>query len=1115
MAKGIHGAPKVLLIILGVIAALTVALQVVLNSRIVTNIVDKLAAEHVDGDLNYSRMHISVFPRIKLAVDSLSITYPHDRFSAYESRDWDPYRAEGRCQDADTLASIGSLKLAVNPWAILGGRIRLAYLEVSRLGVFARAYPDSLANWQLFKGSGEPKDTSSKGFSLPWISIGKISVDDARLAYSSASDSLAAALDVDEIGLGGAARLSSERIKVSDAFLDMLLKGEYAGMAVPVRLGAEASMDRDSLCMDIDLKKLDASLAHIPLTAAGRVKLLRDSTVVDGHVSIDGCPLDSLIRNYGPAFTDMARNIDTDALLSLKLDADGSLSGTSIPVMDASVVIPPCHVSYLPLDILASLDLDVEASADRRKVVDACVNKLAVRTDGLGITAGGDADDLLGEDPLFNLSTVAYAKLDSLLKYLPKSLGIRTASGNINLDLSARAHRSNLDKYNFSNASVRGSVVGDRLILDRPADTLAAAVYHPDIMLSSDSDGLLVTADFDSLRFALGSGLAANVKGMKNSARISKVEDNGKWVPRMEVGTGGDRIFVKAGTSRIGVMGASVSASARKRPEMHRRGSGRDSLARSRRFDPSRPRPDYLSEPEFAKQDVVIAIDSTIKRYFRAWVPGGRIKADNGFFASPAMPLRTRLSAMDASFTDNEVRIDTLSARCGTSDVSIKGNLSGIRRAILSKGFIRSNVNIHSKRINVNEIIAAFAKGTSGDIAPGDEEGESFVVDSLDTTGEEQLKMSLVVVPANVDATVRLSADRVNYTDIDVNDLRASVKMKERTLQLLDTQAATEFGNIGLDAYYSTKTKQDISSGLDLKLSQISAEKIIHLLPTVDSMMPALKSFEGNLDLDLSATTQLDTAMNIIIPSLDGIVRISGKDLNISDAGDLKRITRLLLFKNKNIGHINDLNVSAVVHDSKLEVFPFELGVDRYKLALRGMQGLDRSMYYHVSILKSPFLIPFGINLYGTLDNWRFNLGFAKYREGKVPAFSSQLDTMQVNIAQSIRDIFAKGVDNVARYNRRAVAKVGNSAGKIKPYDDISMYGTAESDAIDDLAISLAFSEFEESLQAEVDAALAESYKEINDRLMREYEEMTYDKGMKERIQRLKEQGEKKKKKKK
>ena len=70
------------------------------------------------------------------------------------------------------------------------------------------------------------------------------------------------------------------------------------------------------------------------------------------------------------------------------------------------------------------------------------------------------------------------------------------------------------------------------------------------------------------------------------------------------------------------------------------------------------------------------------------------------------------------------------------------------------------------------------------------------------------------------------------------------------------------------------------------------------------------------------------------------------------------------------------------------------------------------SFRYHASLIRSPFLIKLGVDLYGPdFDNMKFKLGKAKYKNRNVPVFSTVIDETKVNLVESIRNIFDKGVD--------------------------------------------------------------------------------------------------------
>ena len=86
------------------------------------------------------------------------------------------------------------------------------------------------------------------------------------------------------------------------------------------------------------------------------------------------------------------------------------------------------------------------------------------------------------------------------------------------------------------------------------------------------------------------------------------------------------------------------------------------------------------------------------------------------------------------------------------------------------------------------------------------------------------------------------------------------------------------------------------------------------------------------------------------------------------------------------------------------------MDVDRYILAASGLQHLDEAFNYHLSAIKSPLLVKFGVNVWGDdFDHVRYGLGRAKYRSVNVPVFTPQLDTVQNSLLASIHNVFDLG----------------------------------------------------------------------------------------------------------
>ena len=83
-----RGLKAVLWSVLGLWALLVVILQIALNSTFLTKVVNHFAEQYVDGEVTFSDIKASMFrsfPNLNVSMDDFILTYPHERFAAYDS----------------------------------------------------------------------------------------------------------------------------------------------------------------------------------------------------------------------------------------------------------------------------------------------------------------------------------------------------------------------------------------------------------------------------------------------------------------------------------------------------------------------------------------------------------------------------------------------------------------------------------------------------------------------------------------------------------------------------------------------------------------------------------------------------------------------------------------------------------------------------------------------------------------------------------------------------------------------------------------------------------------------------------------------------------------------
>lgn len=559
------------------------------------------------------------------------------------------------------------------------------------------------------------------------------------------------------------------------------------------------------------------------------------------------------------------------------------------------------------------------------------------------------------------------------------------------------------------------------------------------------------------LAVADAAGSSISLEQTANSFHLFPKKDHSE-LPTLVLQSRNKRIMLNSGVNRAILTDASVRAKAAMNTleRKARRKAFIDSLSRAypgvardslfahvRKDMEARPVPEWMKEEDFRKKDIDIRLDETFAKYFREWDLDGSLGVRTGILMTPYFPLRNILRGFECDFNNNEICIDSLKVMSGASEIAAKGKLTGLKRALLGRGRLNLELDVNSGKMNAGELIKAYNAGMSFNpedsrsVMDGASNSDFLKMVTSDTVSTSS-EMPLIVVPSNLTAHIGINASNVTYSGLDISNACADILMKERCLQVLNTAAVTNVGQMQFDGFYATRTKKDLKTGFSLNLKDITAEKVIELIPAVDTLMPMLKSFKGLLNCELAATASLDTCMNIIAPSINGVVRIGGKDLAVSDNELFRTLARKLMFKNKKEGYIQSMTVEGVIKDNVVEIFPFVMNVDRYTLAMSGVQNLDMSFRYHVSVLKSPFLFRLGLDLYGQdFDHLKFKIGKAKYKNTNVPVFSTVIDKTKINLVTSIKGIFEKGVDAAVKENetQEAILEHKKSIGYVKAVD--------------------------------------------------------------------------------
>ena len=422
-----------------------------------------------------------------------------------------------------------------------------------------------------------------------------------------------------------------------------------------------------------------------------------------------------------------------------------------------------------------------------------------------------------------------------------------------------------------------------------------------------------------------------------------------------------------------------------------------------------------FSPDDFATDDYNFRLtDKGLLYLLNRWDASGSLNADMMRIATPAFPLRTRIESPHMSFDMNRIAIDKARIQSGHSSFEVSGDVSGIKGALSRGSRIRVKMSVDADTLNFNELAKAAAMGEEY-LAGKQREKDTLILAASEEEMEEMValeggdtlsKMALIVIPKNIDAELDMNVKYGIYSSITLHSAKGKINSRDRCLQIMDFNATTSAGAMDLNAFYRTRSRDNLAVGFDLQFKDMDMGEFIRLYPGMDTLLPMLKSFEGIINCQIAATSQIDTNMNFMLPTIEGVARIKGDSLVLLDGETFAEIAKMMKFKNRERNLVDSIAVEIAINDNQIEIFPFIMKMDRYTTAISGKQDMDMNLNYHISVLKSPIPMRMGINITGNLNDFKFKIGKALYKDTNIPVYSKVIDSTRINLLDRIKGIY-------------------------------------------------------------------------------------------------------------
>ncbi len=415
-------------------------------------------------------------------------------------------------------------------------------------------------------------------------------------------------------------------------------------------------------------------------------------------------------------------------------------------------------------------------------------------------------------------------------------------------------------------------------------------------------------------------------------------------------------------------------------------------------------------------------------RLLSRWEARGSISFNEMRGFSRLLPLPVRMERTTMLFNTSNVTLSDARLHVGKSNLTLSGEVKRIRQALLRGGKLRGNFTLTSDYIDCNRLMNAMNSGmqyleqqaTRRDSVAGGSDDLAMAMDvqamhdSTATSAAADTTDRVFVVPDFLDMTLHTNAKKIVFKDAELENVLGDVIIRDQSINLSNLKAESNIGRGNMTMFYTAKDESGASTGFDLDMEDVRVEKLIGLYPAIDTLVPMLRSFEGVMDCQITATCRIDSAMSLDLSSLNSACYLHGENMVLLDGETFTEISKTLMFKNKKRNMIDSISVDLAIRDNKIEVFPFLIEMDRYKVAVGGTHNLDMTFNYHLSVLKSPVPFKLGIDITGNIDKFKYKIVKCRYKDLFKPAKEAELDSTRTSIRREIRESIRRKIKETA-----------------------------------------------------------------------------------------------------
>ncbi len=968
---------KITLISLGsilaiVFIAIAVAVWFVFTPKKLTPIVRDVLQKNIKCQTQLEEVELtffSTFPNFEINVNKILLKNP---VSGSQS---------------DTLLYINNLLGTIDPLRfVFDKELIINELELQK-GVI-NLYTDStgMTNFDIFPTDSTQKDTASFKLPFDFIDIKRIGLENLEVSYidrqsgiNSQIKNLNLSLEAMLNQLNGNADVE---IKTGDIWFNMADSSDLDVSMKTLTLNIEGNKNNNNVTGEIksaigslnvsqgknklvenrditlnmpitvDLASLMVTLkegsfidfAKNKITLNGWIKRLKGLVDMDLKFNTDLLQIGDIISLMPDNMKGTFANMKVEGKIDVEGVIKGKLQGDTIPEILANINIEDTKYSQKGLPLaLRDINGQIQANIGSSAISDLRLNKIRLKAGKSSAVVDGSINDLTGKQ-MCALNINGNIDFDDIKAFLPDSMSLKgvaktNLSGTFALDDIANVNMKKIKLKGNMNTQNLFFVYKDSTSINMPKANIGITIPSSQINTKFAELINVVIDNSEVLDFEQIGAIKANIKNPKMNIGISDITDT-KQPMSVRCSYDIDNLNIALDTINATVAkpnGDFCMIPSKKNKDLSTymvniASSGLDIK--------------YGKNVNIASSTINLGGDITYQANeedaFLKFLPNFNVQINQIDLITNKLKDNTKIPVIDFILTPDNLTINKSRFVLKNSDFNITGVVTNIADYLKNSGMLKADLEIKSDMININEIMD-LASGFGAKNAE-----QKKILEEKPKDGDKEPFM----VPWNIDLTLTTNVSHGKISTTDIYDLGGKLIIKDGVLVLEQMGFTSEAAKMQLTSIYRSERKNHLFVSLDFHLLDIEIDKLIKMIPQIDTIVPMLRYFSGKGEFHLAAETYLNSNYNIKYSTIRGASAFEGKNLTLLDNETFNSIAKKLRFNKKTQNKIDSLSVELTLFRDEVELFPFLLAMDNYEVVLQGKYNLAKNYMFKAEAIS-------------------------------------------------------------------------------------------------------------------------------------------------------------------